>query len=273
MPEKKVLGLRKDTWIYTFLGLGFTLTTIDFLMAFLVSPLVIGAQVSGVRVIGGAVVQNQLLFSQKIFYFHVPVALGSFLVFFFTAYYGVRFLMTKDKLYDTKAKIATEVTLLFVILTLITGDLWTRFEWGQWWVWEPRLTTYFIMTLLVIAYFVLRNSIEDEERRATYAAVFGIVAFLDAPISFAITRLIPSSVHPVVLRSGGGLLPNQLIPFLMGLFGMLMIAWVIYQVRLKEEVLKERVEAVKAGLEEEPLPELATFTTFAKAEPETPEQP
>jgi len=160
-----------------------------------------------------------------------------------------------------------------VILTLITGDLWTRFEWGQWWVWEPRLTTYFIMTLLVIAYFVLRNSIEDEERRATYAAVFGIVAFLDAPISFAITRLIPSSVHPVVLRSGGGLLPNQLIPFLMGLFGMLMIAWVIYQVRLKEEILKERVEAVKAGLEEEPLPELATFTTFAKAEPTTPEQP
>ena len=104
-------------------------------------------------------------FSQKIFYFHVPVAISSFLVFFFTAYYGVRFLMTRDKVYDTRAKIATEVTLLFVILTLITGDIWTRYEWGAWWVWEPRLTTYFIMTLLVIAYFVLRNSIEDEERR------------------------------------------------------------------------------------------------------------
>ncbi|MBU4556481.1 MAG: cytochrome c biogenesis protein CcsA [Actinobacteria bacterium] len=270
VADKKVLGLSKDSWIYTFLGLGFVLTTLDFLMAFLVSPLVLGAKVSGVRVIGGAIVQNQLLFSQKIFYFHVPVALGSFLVFFFTAFYGVRFLMTKDKIYDTKAKIATEVTLLFVILTLITGDLWTRFEWGQWWVWEPRLTTYFIMTLLVIAYFVLRNSIEDEERRATYAAVFGIVAFLDAPISFAITRMIPSSVHPVVLRSGGGLLPTQLIPFLSGLFGMLMIAWVIYQVRLKEEVLRERVEAVKAALEDDLTADAPTFTSFAK--PETPGQ-
>ncbi len=250
MTEKKYLGLSQDVWLYAMLALGALLTTADFLMAFFVSPLVLGAGVTEARLIGGVVIENQLLFSQKIFYFHVPVAIGSFLVFFFTAFYGVRFLMTKNKIYDTKAKIATEVTLVFVILTLITGDLWTRFEWGKWWVWEPRLTTYFIMTLLVIAYFVLRNSIEDEERRATYAAVFGIIAFLDAPLSFAITRLIPSSVHPVVLRSGGGLLPSQLIPFLMGLFGMLLVAWVIYQVRLREEVIKERVEAVKAALEE-----------------------
>jgi len=231
------------------LAIGAILTTIDFVLAFFYTPLVVGAQVAETRIINGIAVSNQLLFSQKIFYFHVPVAIGSFLVFFFTAYYGVRFLMTKEKKFDTRAKIATEVTLLFVVLTLITGDIWTRFEWGVWWVWEPRLTTYFIMTLLVIAYFVLRASIEDEERRATYAAVFGIIAFLDAPISFAITRLIPSSVHPVVLRSGGGLTGSQLVAFLLGLFGMLMVAWVVYQVRLREELAKERIEALKASLE------------------------
>jgi len=229
--------------------LGGLLTSIDFLLAFLVAPVVLGGGVGGTAMIGGIAVSNQLLFSQKIFYFHVPVAISSFLVFFFTAYHGVRFLMTKDKKYDTRAKIATEVTLVFVILTLITGDLWTRFEWGTWWVWEPRLTTYFIMTLLVIAYFVLRNSIEDEERRATYAAVFGIIAFLDAPISFAITRLVPSSVHPVVLRSGGGLTGSQLAAFLMGLFGMLMIAWVVFRIRLREEFATEQIEEIKAALE------------------------
>lgn len=247
---KKFLGLTTQGWAYLLLALGTVLTTIDFLMAFFVAPLVLGAGVGATADIGGVIVGNKLLFSQKIFYFHVPVALASFLVFFFTAFYGVRFLMTKEKKYDTKARIATEVTLLFVILTLITGDLWTRFEWGKWWVWEPRLTTYFIMTLLVIAYFVLRNSIEDEERRATYAAVFGIIAFLDAPLSFLITRMIPSSVHPVVLREGGGLLPTQLIPFLMGLFGMLMIGWSVYQIRLREEMVHERLEAAKAALEE-----------------------
>ena len=238
-----------NVWTLVLLGVGAVLTTIDYIMAFFYTPLVVGAQVAETRLINGIAVSNQLLFSQKIFYFHVPVAIGSFLIFFFTAYYGVRFLLTKEKRYDTRARIATEVTLMFVLLTLITGDIWTRFEWGVWWVWEPRLTTYFIMTLLVIAYFVLRSSIEDEERRATYAAVFGIIAFLDAPISFMITRLIPSSVHPVVLRSGGGLTGPQLIAFLLGLFGMLMVAWVVYQVRLREELAKERIEALKAALE------------------------
>jgi len=247
--KRSFLGLTENTWLYLLLLVGGVLTTTDFLMAFLFTPVVLGGGVGGTAMIGGIAISNQLLFSQKIFYFHVPVAISSFLIFFFTAYYGVRFLMTKDKTYDTKARIATEVTLVFVILTLITGDLWTRFEWGTWWVWEPRLTTYFIMTLLVIAYFVLRNSIEDEERRATYAAVFGIIAFLDAPISFAITRLIPSSVHPVVLRSGGGLTGAQLTAFLLGLFGMLMVAWVVFRLRMREEFAAERIEEVKAALE------------------------
>lgn len=247
---RRFLGLTKTVWMYALLAVGTVLTVTDFILAFFYAPVVIGAGVGGTALINGVAVSNQLLFSQKIFYFHVPVAISSFLIFFFTAYYGVRFLMTKDKLYDTKAKVATEVTLLFVILTLITGDIWTRFEWNAWWVWEPRLTTYFIMTLLVIAYFVLRNSIEDEERTATYAAVFGIIAFLDAPISFAITRLIPSSVHPVVLRSGGGLTGLQLAAFLIGMFGMLMIAWVVFQFREREEFAKERLEAIKTALED-----------------------
>ena len=54
---------------------------------------------------------------------------------------------------------------------------------------------------------------------------------------------------PVVLREGGGLTGLQLTAFLLGLFGMLMLAWVIYQMRLREEFVKERVEAVKAALE------------------------
>ena len=186
-------------------------------------------------------------FSQKIFYFHVPVAEASFLVFGVAAFFAIRFLMTRRKEYDTKSRIAMEVTLLFVILTMITGDLWTKASWGVWWQWEPRLTTYFIMTLLVIAYFVLRNSVEDEERRAVYAAVFCIIAFIDAPISFMITRLIPSD-HPVVFTQSG-LDTNQLIPFIIGQIGMLMIGYAIYTMRMSEERLHERLDVAKESLE------------------------
>jgi heme exporter protein C len=238
---------------YLALAVGGVLTTVAFVMAFVYAAPVLADKTlaSGAgALIGGKIISNPVLFSQKIFYFHVPVAITSFVVFFFTAFYGVRFLMTKEKRYDTKARIATEVTLVFVALTMVTGIIWTYLEWGKWWVWEPRLTTYFIMMMLVIVYFVLRASIEDEERRAVYASAFGILAFLDAPLSFAITRIVPSGAHPVVLRAGGGLDAVQLSGFIIGLVGMLCLGYAVFQMRIREEAAKEGLEALKASLED-----------------------
>ena len=172
----------------TALAVAAVLTLADLALAFFVAAPVIAdmsLDTAGVN-IGGKLFANPILFSQKIFYFHVPVAITSFVVFFFTAYYGVRFLMTRDRKYDTMARIATEVTLIFVTLTMLTGDLWTRVEWGVWWVWEPRLTTYLIMMLLVIGYFVLRASVEDEEKRAVYASAFPDVATRTIAVAFVV---------------------------------------------------------------------------------------
>lgn len=184
---------------------------------------------------------------QKIFYFHVPVAEISFLVFGFAAFYSLRFIMTRKREYDTKARISMEVTLLFVTLTMATGILWTKAAWGVWWDWEPRLTTYFIMTLLVVAYFVLRNAVADEERRALYAAAFAILGFIDAPISFFITRLIPSN-HPVIER--GGLEGPMLVSFIVAQIGMLALGYAVYQLRMGEMLLSDRLEQAKSRLEE-----------------------
>ena len=232
------------------LVLGALLTTADIVWAFTLSPLVKGAQLSQSTVIAGTVVNTKLLLSQKIFYLHVPVAVASFAVMFFAAFYGVRFLMTKDRAFDVRSRTAMQVTLVFVLATMISGDLWTRFDWNVWWTWEPRLTTYFILMLLVIGYFILRNAIDDPERRARFCAVFGIVAFIDAPISFMVTRLVPSSIHPVVFRTDSGLPPMMLIPFLLGLFGMLMIAFAVYRYALRVNADAAEVEELKELLEE-----------------------
>lgn len=233
------------------LVLGAVLTAIDIVWTFTLAPLVQGAQLSEPVTIAGMQVTTKLLLSQKIFYLHVPVAVASFAVMAFAAFFGVRFLMTKDRAYDVRSKTAMEVTLVFIVATMISGDLWTRFEWGVWWVWEPRLTTYFILMLLVIGYFILRNAIDDPERRARFCAVFGIVAFVDAPISFLVTRLVPSSIHPVVFRTDSGLPPMMLIPFLLGLFGMLMIAFVLYCTAQRINADALEVEELKQQLEEQ----------------------
>lgn len=231
---------------------GILLTTFGFVWAFTRAPMVNGALLSdgATVVIGGQVVTNVQLFSQKIFYFHVPVAVASFAFIIAAAVYGVMFLVRKACRYDTRSRICMEVGLAFIIATMASGDLWTRFEWGAWWVWEPRLTTYFILMLLVFAYFILRTAMDDPEKKARFAAVFSVIAAIDAPISFFITRMIPSSVHPVVFRSDSGLPPDMLIPFLTSLFGMCLIAFGIYRLRLRTVEQAQEVEALKQRLEE-----------------------
>ncbi|MCR5845019.1 MAG: cytochrome c biogenesis protein CcsA [bacterium] len=240
---------------------GAVLTTLGFLMAFLWAAPVNGAAVNGFEMIGGTVVTHQQLISQKIFYFHMPSAIVSFLALIMAAIYGIRFLTTREQRFDTCSRALMEIALLFVAMTMITGDLWTRFEWGVWWTWEPRLTTYLILMLIVIAYFVLRNAVDEPERRATFASVVSIIALVDVPICFLVTRLIPSSVHPVVLREGG-MSSDMALTVLVVVVGMLCLGHALYRLRFRALRLRERLEALKEILDERQLEGLSSYTAL-----------
>ncbi len=246
LPEA---GQWPDRMAPVILGVGIVLSTLGFLLAFLWVGPVYGASVDGVELIGGSMVSQMLLISQKIFYFHMPVAIVSFIALAFAAYYAIRFLMTKEQRFDSCSQVAMEVALLFVICTMITGEMWTRFEWGVWWTWEPRLTTYLILMLIVIAYFILRNAVDEPERSATYSAVVSIIALIDVPICFMVTRLIPSSIHPVVLREGG-MTADMGICLVVCLVGLLCVGFALYRARFNQIRLTQRVEAMKQTLEE-----------------------
>ena len=241
-----------ETLAVACVAVGLVLTTFDFLWTFLMAPMVKGAALTGGEVvaINGVAVANKLLFSQKIFYFHVPVAIVSFGFIIAGAVYGVLYLKSGAERHDVRSRTCMEVGLAFIVATMVSGDLWTRYDWGVWWVWEPRLTTYFILMLLVIAYFILRTAIDDPERRARISAVFAIIAAVDAPISFFVTRIIPSSIHPVVFRSDSGLPPNMLIPFLTGMFGMALVGFGIMRLRLRQVEQAAEVEELKRRYEE-----------------------
>lgn len=246
LPEA---GQWPDKLAMVLLPLGAVVSTIGFLMAFLYAAPVNGAGVDGVEIIGGQMITTKLLISQKIFYFHMPVAFVSFVALAFAAYYAVRFLSTKNQRFDTCSKVAMEVALVFVVATMATGEMWTRFEWGVWWYWEPRLTTYLILMLIVIAYFILRNAVDDLERRGVYASVIAIIALVDVPICFMVTRLIPSSVHPVVLREGG-MSGDMGMTVAMCMIGLLMVGFGLYRARFRQVRMAERVEALKERLED-----------------------
>ncbi len=121
---------------------------------------------------------------QRVFYFHVPIAIMSFLAFFVVFLGSVMYLIKRTPKWDAIAHASAEVGVVFVTLALITGIIWARPIWNTWWTWEPRLTTTLILWLIYVAYLMVRSYAPTQSKGAVYAAVMGIVGFIDVPIVY-----------------------------------------------------------------------------------------
>lgn len=134
--------------------------------------------------------------SFRIFYFHVPSAWISFLLFFGSFASSITYLATRSERWDRLANACTEVGWIFATIVLITGPIWARAAWGVWWNWEPRLTSFLVLWLLYLGYLVLRRTIDDREKSARVSAALSIIAFLDVPIIIFAIHIWGSVGHP-----------------------------------------------------------------------------
>jgi heme exporter protein C len=140
---------------------------------------------------------------QRIFYFHLGSAWVGFFAFFVTMVSGVLYLWKNEERWDVVGNASAEVGTVFMTMAIISGSLWARPVWNTWWTWDPRLTISAVQWLLYLAYFMLRNGLENPAQRARFAAVYGIIAFLTVPLSFLSIR-IWRTIHPVVVAGQAG---------------------------------------------------------------------
>ena len=139
---------------------------------------------------------------QRIFYFHLGSWTAMFTALSVAFVANIAWLLTRKPRWDWLGVSAVEVGVVSCTSGLITGVLWGKPAWGIWWTWDARLTTCFILWLLYISYLILRGLIDEPQRRATLSAVFGIFAFLDAPLVYASNRLWRGQ-HPSPVIFGG----------------------------------------------------------------------
>ena len=153
----------------------------------------------------------------NIFYIHVPVAWTAFLMYLCVMISGILFLTKKDKVWDHRGLAFAEVGTLFMFLVLTTGPIWAKPAWGIFWPWEPRLTTSLVLFLIFLGYFMLREFGGNPEQVSRYAAVIGILAFLDVPLIFLSVRfwLPEMQSHPQVGQyfDSANPLPTYLVIF------------------------------------------------------------
>ena len=135
---------------------------------------------------------------QRVFYFHVSAGWVGMLGFLVAAVAGIVYLRTGRHNWDIIGLSAVEIGMVFAFINIVSGSIWARPIWNTWWTWDPRLTTATIMELIYAAYLMLRQGIEDPDRRARFGAVYAIVGFLSVPLTFFSARLF-RTIHPVVI--------------------------------------------------------------------------
>jgi heme exporter protein C len=182
---------------------------------------------------------------QRIFYFHLGcwTAMFSALTLAFAANIG--WLVKRKPYWDWLGVSSVEVGVVCCTAGLLTGMLWGKPAWGIWWTWDARLTTCFILWLLYVSYLILRGLIEEPGRRATLSAVFGIFAFLDAPLVYASNRLWRTQ-HPSPVLFGGpnsGLQdPGMVKALLISMLAMVVVMVILLVERYRLERLRHELD-------------------------------
>ncbi len=129
-------------------------------------------------------------------YFHVTMWMGMMVMMLVNGIYGIRFL-GKGNLYDDLvAEESARIAMLFGAAGLITGMVWANYTWGAPWVNDPQLNGAAATMLLYAAYFILRNAINDEQRRARLSAIYAIFAFMMMYVFIMVLPKMTDSLHP-----------------------------------------------------------------------------
>jgi heme exporter protein C len=182
-------------------------------------------------------------FSQRIFYFHVPIALTSYACFAWGAWKALRYLRTRDDRADVESYVAIHQGVIYGALTLLTGSIWARISWGVWWSWSDDQLLLF---LFYCAYFMLRYSVEAGPPRASMSAVYALFGVVLIPVSFLAIRLSQRFIHPVVFNSHGPQMTGaQFFTFCVSLAGMLLLFGTLYNVELSGKRLAAHVRELR----------------------------
>ena len=181
----------------------------------------------------------------RILFIHIASAWMSEFIYACMAVASLLALVWRQLLADAAAQAAAPLGAGFTLLTLATGSLWGRPEWGTWWVWDARLTSELVLFLIYLAYMALRASLDDETKAARAAAILALVGAVNLPIiHYSVTWWNTLHQGASVFRAGGSALaPVFYWPVILMVLAYMAAFGSLWLVRIRGEVWRRRAEA------------------------------
>jgi heme exporter protein C len=180
---------------------------------------------------------------QRIFYLHVSSAIAAYGCFTVVLLGGLVFLRNGSYAADRWARAGALVGVIFTTVTLVMGSLWAKQVWGQFWVWDARLTSTLVLWIIYAGYLLVRRLAEPGRSAARIGALVGIFGFVDVPVvHFSVTWWVTQHPGPVVINDA--LPPEMLATFLFTMLCTVVFAAVLVVVRYRIETLRDAKQFV-----------------------------
>lgn len=162
----------------------------------------------------------------RIFVWHFPCPIIASFLLLFGGYYAVRYFLShsgaekkwadahpsspagkirswmalgeNDRSWDERTAAAIELSFVFSLLTMATGILFSEMQWGAWWSWDPRQTSFLVVLFIYAGYFVVRGAFSDPDRRAANSAAYLLAAILPCLFLIFVYPRLPQAqgLHP-----------------------------------------------------------------------------
>lgn len=178
-------------------------------------------------------------------YYHVGMWFAMMFTLGISVFYSIKYLYKSNIYDDIIASESANVGILFGILGITTGSLWAKFTWGAWWVSDTKLNGAAITLLIYFAYFILRNSLDEEQKKARVAAVYNILAYIMLIVFLGILPRMSDSLHP---GNGGNpgfnkydLDSNMRMVFYPAIVGWILLGVWIINIRIRIHKLKRKI--------------------------------
>lgn len=182
----------------------------------------------------------------RIMFVHVPAAWGATMVYGVMALSSAIGIIFRHPLADLSAKAAAPIGAVFTFLALFTGALWGKPMWGTYWVWDARLTSFFVLFLLYLGYMAIWQAIDDHHRAARIAAIVALVGAINLPIiKFSVEWW--NSLHQpsIISTEGSSVHSSILIPLLIMALAYSFLFLTLHLLALRSELRKHKIRQLQ----------------------------